>query len=193
MTKLPPVTAQLDRSIVLVGLMGAGKTSVGRRLAQHLGLPFVDADHEIEAAAGCTIEEIFLAYGEAEFREGERRVMKRLLEGPPIVLATGGGAFMDAGTRAQIEQHGLSIWLRAELDVLLRRVLRRNDRPLLKQGDPREILKKLIAQRYPVYEQADIIVDSSDGPHEAVVEQIEKQLRIFLDRSLTAQPQGGAR
>jgi len=174
-----PTGSEFDRSIVLVGLMGAGKTSVGRRLAQRLDLPFVDADHEIEQAAGCTIEEIFKLYGEAEFRDGERRVMQRLLNGPCIVLATGGGAFMDPDTRAGIVENGISVWLRAELEVLLRRVLRRSDRPLLQKGDPKAILKQLIDLRYPVYAEANITVDSSDGPHDVVVEKIIEELCRF--------------
>ncbi|HEX2115672.1 MAG TPA: shikimate kinase, partial [Alphaproteobacteria bacterium] len=123
---------RVERTIVMVGLMGAGKTSIGRRLAQRLGLAFVDADHEIEQAAGCTIEEIFERYGEAAFRDGERRIIQRLLERPPHVLATGGGAFMDPETRARIKEAGISVWLKADLDVLVRRVSRRNNRPLLK-------------------------------------------------------------
>ena len=161
-----------DRNIVLVGLMGAGKSSIGRRLAQRLELPFVDADTEIEAAAGCTIEQIFERYGEGEFREGERRVIERLLQGGPMVLATGGGAFMDQRTRAVIAERGVSVWLRAELDVLVQRVRRRTNRPLLKQGDQRETLRRLMCQRDPVYGLADLEVSSGDGPHEAVVETI---------------------
>ena len=161
------------RSIVLVGLMGAGKSSIGRRLAQRLGLDFADADHEIERAAGCTIEEIFARFGEPAFRDGERRVIGRLLEDrAPIVLATGGGAFMDAETRARIRAHGVSVWLRADLDVLLRRVSRRSNRPLLKQGDPREVLERLVALRHPVYAEADLVVESDDSPTEATVERV---------------------
>ena len=145
-----------ERSIVLVGLMGAGKTTVGRRLAQKLGLNFVDADAEIERAAGETIPEIFERHGEAAFRDGERRVIARLLEDGPQVLATGGGAFMDETTRANIAARGISVWLRADFDVLMRRVARRGNRPLLKQGDPRRTMERLIGERYPVYERADI-------------------------------------
>jgi len=171
----PPLADLLPRgrSIVLVGLMGAGKSSIGRRLAQRLGLDFVDADHEIERAAGCTIEEIFARFGEPAFRDGERRVIGRLLEDrAPIVLATGGGAFMDQETRARIREHGISVWLRAELDVLLRRVSRRSNRPLLKQGDPREVLERLIAVRHPVYAEADLVVDSDDSPAESTVDRV---------------------
>lgn len=164
------------RPIVLVGLMGAGKSSVGRRLAARLGIPFVDTDTEIEASAGCTISEIFARHGEGAFRDGERKVIARLLEMPAQVMATGGGAFMDAATRQSIRRHGVSVWLRAELEVLVRRCARRGGRPLLDQGDPSVVLAKLMEARYPVYAEADIVVDSSDGPHEAVVEAILARL-----------------
>lgn len=167
-----PAAGPVDRTIVMVGLMGAGKTSIGRRLAQRLGLPFVDADHEIEQAAGCTIEEIFERYGEAAFRDGERRIIQRLLERPPHVLATGGGAFMDPETRARIKAGGISVWLKADLDVLVRRVSRRSNRPLLKRGDPREVLETLMAQRYPIYAEADVCIDSLDAPAETTVERV---------------------
>ena len=166
-----------NRSIVLVGLMGAGKSSVGKRLAQRLALDFVDADHEIERAASCTIEEIFARFGEAAFRDGERRVICRLLEDrAPIVLATGGGAFMDPETRACIRERGVSVWLRAELDVLFRRVARRTHRPLLKQGNPRDVLERLMALRYPVYAQADLTVESDDSPAETTVDRVIEAL-----------------
>ncbi|MDP6831921.1 MAG: shikimate kinase [Alphaproteobacteria bacterium] len=174
------ILPKLDRGVVLVGLMGAGKSSVGRRLAKRLGLPFFDADQEIEKAADCSIEEIFARHGEAAFRNGERRVIARLLDGPPQVLATGGGAFMDSETRAAIEQRGVSIWLRAELQILLERVLRRDNRPLLKQGDPEQILRELMAERDPIYAQADLTVTSGMGPHEDVVEDIVTALRQYL-------------
>ena len=148
------------RSVVLVGLMGAGKSKVGRRLATRLGLPFFDSDVEIEAAAGETIPEIFRNRGEAVFRDGERRVIARLLAQPPHVLATGGGAFMDAATRGLIARRAVSIWLRAELDVLLARVARRSNRPLLQQRDPRAVLAELIERRHPIYAGADITLDS---------------------------------
>ena len=164
------------RGIVLVGLMGAGKSSIGRRLAARLGVPFVDTDNEIEASAGCTISDIFARHGEAAFRDGERRVIARLLDMPAQVMATGGGAFMDPETRAAIRRQAVSVWLRAELDVLVRRCSRRGGRPLLDQGDPGAILGALMEVRYPVYAEADIVVDSSDGPHEAVVEQIVTRL-----------------
>lgn len=178
----PPATPcaelpRLDRSIVLVGLMGAGKTSIGRRLAVRLGLPFVDADQEIERAAGCTIEEYFARFGEAAFREGERRVIARLLDESPHVIATGGGAFMDESTRAAIARRGCSIWLKADLDTLCRRVKRRNNRPLLKRGDPRQILAELMERRDPIYALADLVVESREGPHEAVVEECVRALQ----------------
>jgi shikimate kinase len=158
-----------SRSIVLVGLMGAGKSKIGRRLAVRLSLPFFDSDPEIEAAAGETIEEIFANRGERIFREGERRVIARLLAQPVHVLATGGGAFMDPLTRAVIARRGVSVWLRADLDVLASRVLRRSNRPLLKQGEPRAILAELIERRYPVYAEADVVVDSGEASPEATV------------------------
>jgi len=158
-----------SRTIVVVGLMGAGKSKVGRRLALRLGLPFFDSDREIETAAGETIEEIFANRGERVFREGERRVIARLLAQPVHVLATGGGAFMDPATRELVARRGVSLWLRADLDVLVSRVLRRSNRPLLKQGDPRVILAELIERRYPLYAEADVVVDSGEGSPEATV------------------------
>ncbi len=157
------------RTVVLVGLMGAGKTKVGRRLASRLGLPFFDSDQEIEAAAGESIEEIFANRGERAFRDGERRVILRLLGEPVHVLATGGGAFMDAATRATVRRRGVSLWLRADLEVLVQRVSRRGNRPLLKEGDPRDILAALIERRHPVYAEADVILDSGDGSAETTV------------------------
>jgi shikimate kinase/3-dehydroquinate synthase len=182
-----------DRSIVLVGLMGAGKTTIGRRLAQKLGLGFVDADVEIERAAGESIPEIFERHGEAAFREGERRVIARLLEGERRVLATGGGAFMDESTRALIAEQGISIWLHAELDVLMRRVARRNNRPLLKQGDPRATMERLIAERYPVYATADIKVESIEGPHETVVDDVLALLDTYCRSAADNAPETGKR
>jgi shikimate kinase len=157
------------RSIVLIGLMGAGKTAVGRRLANRLDLPFIDADTEIEVAAGASVSEIFAEHGEAYFRQGERKVIARLLEGGPQVLATGGGAYMNADTRAAIKKHGLSIWLKADLKVLLKRVGRRSSRPLLTGDDPEKLMKKLMEQRYPIYAEADVTVESRDVPHEVIV------------------------
>ena len=159
-------------SLVLVGLMGSGKSTIGRRLANRLGMRFVDADDEIEKAAGCSISDIFATMGEAAFRDGERRVIARLLGEGPLVLATGGGAFMDESTRDRIRASGTSIWLRADLDVLVRRCQRRTHRPLLQQGNPRDVLRDLMARRHPLYETADVTVDSGDEDHETVVDRI---------------------
>jgi len=175
------ITPRLTKSIVLVGLMGAGKSYVGRRLAERLGLPFVDADEEIEAAAGCRIEDIFEIHGEPAFRDGERRVIARLLDEPIQVLATGGGAFMEESTRARIRERGISVWLRADIDTLLHRVARRNDRPLLKGDDPRAVLERLMAERHPVYAEADIIVDSIEGPPRVIVDTIVRELERWLE------------
>jgi len=170
------------RSIVLVGMMGAGKSSVGRRLAARLGLQFVDADSEIEAAAGMSIADIFAAHGEAYFRSGEARVIARLLEGGPQVMATGGGAIMNADTRATIRAKAVSIWLDAEYEVLLRRVKRRADRPMLKTADPAETLRRLLAERSPVYSQADVTLHSRDAPHEAIVSEAIAALAAHFER-----------
>lgn len=166
----------LPRSVVLIGLMGAGKSCIGRRLAARLGVSFVDADAEIEAAAGCSVSEIFARFGEPGFREGERKVMARLLDGPVQVLAAGGGAFMDPVTRDKVRAQGISVWLRADLDLLVKRTAGRDHRPLLKTGNPREILDRLMQQRYPVYAQADLIVDSQDEPPEVTVDAVLRAL-----------------
>ncbi|MCH8138864.1 MAG: shikimate kinase [Proteobacteria bacterium] len=168
------------KTIVLVGLMGAGKTSVGRLLAKRLDLEFIDADDEIEQAAQCSIEQIFESHGEAEFRDGERRVIARLLTGPTHVLATGGGAFMRKETRDAIRGRGISVWLRADLDLLLRRVSRRKNRPLLRNENPRQTLEKLIKERYPVYAEADIVVDSGDRPPGTIVDNVIESIETFL-------------
>jgi shikimate kinase len=160
------------RSLVLVGMMGAGKSSVGRRLALRLGIPFVDADAEIEKAAQMTIAEIFAIRGEAEFRSGEARVIARLLDGGPQVMATGGGAFMNPETRALIGLKGISVWLKAEFDVLMRRIRRRHDRPLLRTEDPGATLRDLIDERSPVYALADLTVESHDVPHDRIVDDV---------------------
>ena len=157
------------RTIVLVGLMGAGNSKIGRRLGARLNLPFFDSDHEIEMAAGESIEEIFANRGERAFRDGERRVIARLLAQPVHVLATGGGAFMDEMTRGVIDRRGVSLWLRADLDVLVSRVSRRSNRPLLKVGDARSVLGELIEQRYPVYAEANVMIESGEGPPESTV------------------------
>jgi shikimate kinase len=171
-------------SIVLVGLMGCGKSAIGRRLAACLKLPFVDADDEIEKAAGKSISEIFEDHGEAEFREGERKVIARLLAGGPQVLATGGGAFMDAETRARVSENGVSVWLRAELPVLMRRVSRRDNRPLLKTGKPSAVMAKLMEERYPTYAKADIVAESRDVPHEQIVSEIVVKLKSLRPRNV---------
>lgn len=164
------------RSLVLVGMMGAGKSSVGRKLAARLAMPFVDADTEIEAAAGMTIPEIFDVRGEGEFRSGEARVIARLLDGGPQVLATGGGAYMNSETRGLIGRKGVSIWLKAEFDVLMRRIRRRNDRPLMRTADPEVTLRRLIDERYPVYALADITIESRDVSHEVIVDEMVEAL-----------------
>ena len=169
-----------DRSVVLVGMMGAGKTSVGRRLAAKLGLPFVDADAEIEAGAQLTIPEIFERFGEAYFREGERRVIARLLAGGPRVLATGGGAFMNASTREAIAAHGVSIWLKPDVEVLLARVRKKSNRPLLKTQDPEASLRRILAERSPTYALADLTIESREGPHDLVVEMTLRRLAEAL-------------
>ena len=165
-----------ERSIALIGLMGAGKTTVGRRLAQRLGLPFVDADEEIEAAAGMTITEIFQMFGEDYFRDGERRVIARLIDGSPKVIATGGGAFMNERTRALILDKTTAVWLEADLETLVDRVRRRSTRPLLKDRDPRQVLTDLAAARNPVYALAPIHVRSQPSPHDATVRAILRAL-----------------
>jgi len=168
--KINEIKTQLgDRSIVLIGLMGAGKTTIGRRLAARLDLPFVDSDQAIEEAAGQSVADIFTLHGERHFRTGERKVIARLLKGGPQVLATGGGAFMNGTTRAQIQAGGVSVWLKASLEILMERVQRRSHRPLLQEADPEAIMKKLINERYPVYEQADFTIVSTDEPHDAIV------------------------
>ena len=164
------------RPLVLVGLMGVGKSTVGRRLATRLALPFVDADHEIESAAGMTIAEIFDRFGEPYFRDGERRVIGRLMDGTPKVIATGGGAFIDDHTRATILDHATAIWLNASAEILAERVSRRNTRPLLRGRNPRVVLSELAAKRDPLYAQAHIHISSQRGPHEATVEAILKAI-----------------
>jgi shikimate kinase len=169
-----------NRSIVVVGLMGAGKSSIGRRLADRLELNFFDADHEIETAAGKSIPEIFADHGETYFRDGEKRVISRLLDQGPQVLATGGGAFMNEETRAYIAQKGISLWLRADLALLMKRVMRRDNRPLLKTEDPHAVMRNLIELRHPVYATADITVESRDVQHAQMVNDVVKALADFL-------------
>lgn len=168
-----------EKTLVLVGMMGAGKTAVGRRLATRLDLPFIDADEEIEKAAGCSIEDIFALHGEAEFRSGERRVIKRLLDGSVCILATGGGAFMDAEIRDAVRANAISIWLSADLETLWNRVRRRGDRPMLHTENPKETLRNLIEQRYPVYALADITVESDEGPAEDTVDRVLDALKRY--------------
>ena len=170
------------RTIVMVGMMGAGKSSIGRRLANRLGMPFVDADTEIEQAANQSIPDIFEQYGEAYFRDGERRVIQRLLDGKPKVLATGGGAYIHPETRAAIERAGISIWLKADRELLLSRVKRRGGRPLLGTGDPAEVIDRLIAERYPIYAEAKIHIQSRDVAHDAVIDDILATLADYLGR-----------
>jgi len=178
------------RSVVLIGLMGAGKTAVGRRLANRLDLPFIDADSEIEEAAGASISEIFAEHGEAYFRQGERKVIARLLENGPQVLATGGGAYMNPDTRANIKAHGLSVWLKADIKVLMKRVGRRDNRPLLAAGDPEEVMKKLMEERYPIYAEADVTVESRDVPHDVIVGAVIDALADKLGYRANADSEG---
>lgn len=180
------ITTLQGRSIVLVGLMGCGKSSIGRRLATRLKIPFVDLDSEIELAAGKTIAEIFAEDGEEVFRDGERRVIARLLESSSQVLATGGGAFMNAEIRENISIKGVSIWLRADLDLLMERVMRRSHRPLLQTDDPRAVMQNLINERYPVYAQAEITVESRQAAHDVIVRDVVRKLADYL----TTKPHG---
>lgn len=177
--KAEPVSP-IDRPIVLVGMMGAGKTTVGRRLAKALGLAFHDADAEIEQAAGMSVSELFEKHGEASFRQGETKVIARLLAGAPIVLATGGGALTSASTRALVKEKALSIWLRADVDTLVRRATRRPTRPLLKKGDPKETIARLLAERTPYYAEATMIVDSQPGAHGRTVAAILDALESHM-------------
>lgn len=179
----------LDRPLVLVGMMGAGKTTIGRRLAPRLGLKFHDADEEIQKAAGMSISDLFAEHGEESFRRGEAQVIARLLDGAPLVLATGGGAILNPETRRLIRERALSIWLKADLDTVLARATRRGTRPLLKNGDPRETLERLMAARAPYYAEADIVVESQPGPHARTVEAILAAVSAHLGgKSATATP-----
>lgn len=186
MSRPPEMTQSIKRrlgarSLVMVGLMGCGKSSVGRRLAARLEVPFIDADDEIERSAQKTIPEIFADHGEAYFRDGERRVIRRILESGPQVLATGGGAYINAETRAAIRQAGIAVWLRAELPVLMRRVMKRDNRPLLKVADPEAVMRQLMESRYPIYAEAELVVDSRDVPHEVIVDEILDRVGAYLD------------
>ena len=168
---------KLYRTVALVGMMGAGKSALGRRLAHKLNVPFHDADAEIERAAGCSISEIFARYGEPAFRDGERRVIARLLGEEPHILATGGGAFIDPETRERFKESAVSVWIKAPVDVLLERTSRRDSRPLLRDGNPRDTLERLLATREPIYAQADVTIDSEEGPHHIAVDQIIEALK----------------
>lgn len=183
---IPPQSLKLSKTIVLVGLMGAGKTCIGTQLAAKLGLPFVDADTEIELAAGCSVADIFELYGESAFREGERRVIARLLNDPVHVLATGGGAFLDADTRQEIRARAISVWLRADLNLLVSRTGRRGSRPLLGNGDRREILEKLITERHPIYAEADLVIDSARESPAKTVDRLIGALESFCGQSSVA-------
>lgn len=178
--KIAALAQRIDRPIVLVGMMGVGKTSVGRRLAALLQLPFIDADDEIVQAAQMSIAEMFEQYGEAYFRNGERRVIARLVEGGRGVIATGGGAFVNPDTRAMILAKGIAVWLDSDIDALIERVGRNSNRPLLRGGDPREILTRLKAERESAYAQAPIHVKSGQGPHSRAVHQVLKELDAWL-------------
>lgn len=182
--RLPARLQNFDQTIVLLGLMGAGKTTVGRRLAKVMGLRFIDSDHEIEAAANMSVSEIFETYGEDDFRSGERRVIKRLLDdGRPKVMATGGGAFLNEETRALIKDKALSLWLNVDVELLVERTSKRDTRPLLRSGDPREILTRLAEERYPIYAEADLAVESSKGMHTEVVSDIIDVLNEHMKQS----------
>lgn len=166
------VTALDGRPIILIGLMGAGKTTIGRRLANRLGIPFRDADHEIEAAANLSVSEIFAQHGEEHFRDGEKKVIARLIEQGVQVLATGGGAWMNEETRSVVQANGLSVWLKADFEILMERVRRRSHRPLLQNKDPEGVMRALMDERYPVYGEADLTVMSRNVPHEAIVDAV---------------------
>lgn len=174
----------LSQTVVLVGLMGCGKSSIGKRLAKQLHVPFVDTDHAIEAAAGCSITDIFKHKGEAYFRELELKTISDLLDQPPCIMATGGGAYIQAPIRKKIHEKAMAIWLKANFDVLLERVSRKKTRPLLEQGDKAEILRKLMDERTPIYEQAEIVVESSTGPHHLAVNQILNAIADYQTKNV---------
>ncbi|MBB5519720.1 shikimate kinase [Amphiplicatus metriothermophilus] len=181
-----PPALKVDRTVALVGMMGAGKTTVGRRLAARLALPFCDADAEIEKAAGMSVSDLFALHGEESFRRGEAQVIARLLAGPPHVLATGGGAVVDPGTRRLLKERAITVWIRADAETLARRAARRDTRPLLREGDPRAVIERLLAERAPYYAQADIAVDSQPGPHAATVALILDAIAEHLGVERTA-------
>ena len=173
----------LSRTVALVGLMGAGKSTVGRRLASAMGRSFHDSDEEIEKAAGMAISDIFSIHGEEEFRRGEKRVLARLLEGEPHVLATGGGAYLDPETRQMMREKAVTVWLNADLHTLWKRVVKRGHRPLLRTANPREVLARLFDERAPIYSEADLVVESHDGPHDQVVRAILEALKGWTPRA----------
>lgn len=177
--KQPPTELKIDKPVALIGMMGAGKTTIGRRLAPRLGVPFFDADEEIERAAGMTVSDLFASHGEESFRRGEAQVIARLLTGPPHILATGGGAILNPQTRALIKTHGISVWLRADIDTIYKRAIRRPTRPLLRNEDPRGTLARLLAEREVFYREADIIVDSCVGPHDRTVDAVLEALAPY--------------
>lgn len=170
----------LPKTLVLVGMMGAGKSSIGWRLARKLGISFNDTDQEVERAAGCSVADIFETWGEKAFRDAERRVIKRLLSEPTQVISTGDGAFVDAESQALIKESAISLWLRANPEILYERVIRRDTRPLLFEGDAKLILEEMIERRYPVYAKADLIVESNDDAHEATVERVMEVLKDYI-------------
>lgn len=173
----------LDRPVVLVGLMGAGKSTIGRKLARALELPFVDSDEAIEEAAGCSVSDIFALHGEPAFRDLERKVITRLLTGETLVLATGGGAWMQPAVREIIRQHAVTVWLKADIEVLLERVSKRNHRPILEKGDKRTILSALMEERYPVYAEAEITIDSNRGSQETIIKRIASALKLYQKKA----------
>lgn len=170
----------LPRTLVLVGMMGAGKSSVGWRLARKLGIPFSDTDQEVEKAAGCSVADIFETWGEQAFRDAERRIIKRLLAGPVQVVSTGDGAFFDDESRALIKENAISVWLRADPEILYERVIRRDTRPLLFEGDAKQILDEMVERRYPIYAKADLTVESNDDAHEATIERVIEALKNYI-------------
>lgn len=170
----------LPKTLVLVGMMGAGKSSVGWRLARKLGIPFSDTDQEVEKAAGCSVADIFETWGEKAFRDAERRIIKRLLAEPTQIVSTGDGAFFDEASRALIKENAISLWLRADPEILYERVIRRDTRPLLFEGDAKQILEEMIERRYPIYAKADLTVESNDDAHEATIERVIEALKNYI-------------
>lgn len=170
----------LPKTLVLVGMMGAGKSSVGWRLARKLGIPFSDTDQEVEKAAGCSVADIFETWGEKAFRDAERRIIKRLLGGPVQIVSTGDGAFFDEESRALVKEHAISLWLRADPEILYERVIRRDTRPLLFEGDAKQILEEMVERRYPIYAKADLTVESNDDAHEATIERVIESLKDYI-------------